>query len=149
MRQLSDIGITVVADGLETLEANGNALPVLHEIETMLATLIDEGRPDAIDLRSLPMLPGDYAKLRDALGRGEVRANIDALGPTDVYETGVHGVWWVIHRNLDGQTTGEFIEVTWVPEILTTPRADAEHGLRRLRDRIRDTTIAGEGEAND
>jgi HupH hydrogenase expression protein, C-terminal conserved region len=149
MTRLSDIGITVIADGPEPIEANGNALPVLSEIETMLTKLVDEGRPDAIDLRSLPMLPGDYARLQDALGRGEVRATIDALGASEVYETGIHGVWWVIHRNLDGDTTGEFIEVTWAPEILTTPRADAKRGLQQLRDRIRDATTDAEGEAND
>lgn len=149
MTQLSDIGITVLPHGPELFEENGNALPVLYEIETMLAKLIDEGQPDAIDLRSLPMLPGDHARLQEALGRGEVRASIDALGLSEVYETGIHGVWWVTHRNLDGDTTGEFIEVTWVPGILTTPRADATYGLRKLRARIRDAATDAEGEAND
>lgn len=149
MTRLSDIGITVLANGTERLEANGNALPVLHEIRAMLAELVDKGRPDAIDLRSLPMLPGDHTRLRDVLGRGEVRATIDALGASEVYETGIHGVWWVTHRNLDGDTTGEFIEVTWVPEILMTSRTDATYGLRKLRDRIRDAVTDAEGEAND
>ena len=44
--------------------------------------LADTGEPTRIDLAALPFGPGDEKRLLGWLGRGEVSATIDALGPT-------------------------------------------------------------------
>jgi hypothetical protein len=42
-------------------------------------------------------------------------------------------VWWITHRNEEGNVAAEFIEVTRVPEILASQPEDIEGGLMRLR----------------
>jgi hydrogenase-1 operon protein HyaF len=117
---------------------------LLREIEALLADLAASGRNGRIDLRSLPLLPGDDARLATALGDGEVDANIQATGLTRVRETGVAGVWWVAHANADGETVAEFIEVALVPEILKTHPEDVRTGLARLRERLAELIREGE-----
>lgn len=131
-------GIPIAADGAPSVTAmsHGNALPLLHEIGVLLTDLVTTGKSASIDLRSLPMLPDDYEKLREALGQGEVSATVDALGPSQVRETAIHGVWWVTHRNADGEVTAEFIEVTCLPEILKTHPADARAAVETLHSRM-------------
>lgn len=132
----------------ETPLATGNALPLLHEIETLLNELVTTGKAASIDLRSLPMLPGDYEQLRQWLGEGEVGATVEALGPTRVHETAVSGVWWVTHYNDDDQVVADFIEVAYVPEILKTHPADARQALETLRSRLSQSAETPEGDAN-
>jgi hydrogenase-1 operon protein HyaF len=134
---LKDIPVVDVPAGTGTAgETVGNVLAIAHEVETLLAVLVETGRTASIDLRALPMSPQERERLRAFLGVGEVVANIEALGPTEVCETATAGVWWVHHRNVGGQTTAEFIEVTYLPEILRTDPADARAGLARLRERL-------------
>ncbi len=128
--------------------SHGNALPLLHEIEVLLSQLIATGKPGAIDLHSLPMLPGDYEKLKEILGEGEVKATVDAMGPSQVRETDIHGVWWVTHFNNDATILAEFIEVAYVPEILRTHPADARLGLENLRSRLMSTNQVDKGETD-
>lgn len=141
-------GIPIATDGAlpTTILSHGNALPLLHEIEVLLNDLVTTGKPTSIDLRSLPMLPGDYKKLREVLGEGEVSATIEALGPTLVRETAIHGVWWVTHRSADGEVTAEFIEVTHVPDILKTHPADARAAVETLRSRMLQPVPTTEGD---
>lgn len=136
MNQLKGIPIAVegVAPGMAL--SHGNALPLLHEIAILLDDLVATGKSASIDLRSLPMLPDDYETLRAALGEGEVSATVNALGPTQVYETAVHGVWWITHRNAAGDVIAEFIEVTCSPGILTTHPADARAAAAMLHSRL-------------
>lgn len=141
-------GIPIATD--EALSAtalsHGNALPLLHEIEILLNDLVTTDKSASIDLRSLPMLPGDYETLREALGEGEVSATLDVFGPTLVRETAIHGVWWVTHQNADGEVTAEFIEVTYLPEILKTHPADARAAVETLRSRLSQPTPTTEGD---
>jgi hydrogenase-1 operon protein HyaF len=139
-------GIPIAA--AETPPATGNALPILHEIETLLAGLVASGKAASIDLRSLPMLPGDYEQLRQWLGEGEVSATVEAFGPTRVRETAVSGVWWVTHYSVDDQVVAEFIEITHIPEILKTHPADARQALETLRSRLLQSADTTEGDAN-
>jgi hydrogenase-1 operon protein HyaF len=141
-------GIPIATDDTPSVPAlsHGNALPLLHEIEVLLSDLVNTGKVAGIDLRSLPMLPGDYEKLREVLGHGEVSATIDALGPTLVRETAVHGVWWITHQNVDGEVTAEFIEVTYLPEILRTHPADARAAVETLRSRMTQSVPTTEGD---
>ena len=134
MSGLDQIGVQVVSaldDG-----ACSYVPALLREIEALLADLVANGRNGRIDLRSLPLLPGDDARLAAALGDGEVDAVIQATGGTRVRETGVAGVWWVTHANAEGETVAEFIEVTLAPEILKTHVEDARTGLARLSERF-------------
>lgn len=147
MNDLKGIPIAVVDSGASSALGN-NALPLLYEIESLLNDLVESGTSAIIDLRSLPLIPGDYEKLKEVLGQGEVSATIDALGPTHVRETAVHGVWWVTHYNGDETVIAEFIEVTYMPEILQTHPADARVGLDMLRSRLTRTTETDKGDAD-
>lgn len=135
MNALSDIGVKVVGSA-GPAQTVGNVRAIAHEIETLLGRLIHDGEVGSIDLRSLPMSPEDFANLRALLGEGEVSAVVNALGPTEVRETGVRGVWWVTHRNSEDDTLVELIEITHVPEILKAHPDDVEDGLEWLRARL-------------
>jgi hydrogenase-1 operon protein HyaF len=143
-------GIPIAIAGVDDEEMlSGNADPILHEIQSLLGDLVESGKSASIDLRSLPLLPGDYEKLKEVLGQGGVSATIDAMGPTQVRETAVHGVWWVTHYNSDETAIAEFIEVTTMPEILRTHPADARAGLDLLQSRLTPVTETGKGEDGD
>ena len=148
VNHLKGIHITVDDAFPEVALSHGNAMPLLYEIEFLLGDLLATGKATSIDLRSLPMLPGDYEKLREVLGDGEVSATIDAMGPTQVRETAVHGVWWVTHYNSDHTVIAEFIEVTYVPEILRTHPADVRVGLDSLRSRLNQSPEIDKGDAD-
>lgn len=141
-------GIPIATDGIlpATARSHGNAIPLLHEIEILLNDLATTGKTGSIDLRSLPMLADDYEQLREVLGQGEVNATIDAHGPSQVRETGIHGVWWVTHRNADGEVAAEIIEVTYLPEILKTHPADARAAVETLRARLSQSAPTTEGD---
>ena len=114
--------IPVYAEGSET----GNVSPVLHEVRHALQHLAETGEGSIIDLRSLPMAPGEEERIDAFLGEGEVSATITALGPTKIIETRFPGVWIVTHYNTAEEVMGRFIEVTTVLALLTTPSEDLE-----------------------
>lgn len=136
MNRLKDIPVTVEGTPPDMARSHGNTLPLLYEIAVLLDDLVATGKSASIDLRSLPMLPEDYETLHAALGEGEVSAAVNALGPTQVRETAVHGVWWITHRNAAGDVIAEFIEVTYSPGILTTHPADASAAAAMLHSRL-------------
>jgi hydrogenase-1 operon protein HyaF len=136
MNSLNDIPIEVVAVDPPVDAGAGYAAAILREVETSLAMLVENGKASRIDLSSLPMGPRDFEQLREALGPGEVSATIDALGPTQVRETVVHGVWWITHMNVDGTKVAEFLDITYVPEILKSHPDDARTALARLRSHL-------------
>ncbi|MGI9321852.1 MAG: hydrogenase expression/formation C-terminal domain-containing protein [Thiogranum sp.] len=109
---------------------------ILNQITAMLETLISSGQASNIDLQREPLSPQDHAKLRDMLGHGELAAELDCLGPTQIMETGVSGVWWVTHYREDRRVVGEFIEVTTCPDMLVTSAQELASGLSRLRSRL-------------
>jgi len=133
MNSRAPIPVAGAAPPCEAREIGGIG-PILAEIAALLERLDAGGEPGSIDLRGLPMSPGEYGELRSTLGVGEVRATVDAMGASEVYETLVPGVWWVLHRGPDGETTAQFIEVTRVPEILRTHPDDVAAGRRRIRE---------------
>jgi hydrogenase-1 operon protein HyaF len=147
MNDLKGIPIAV-ADDAADLTLSGNADPILHEIRSLLSDLVTVGKSASIDLRSLPLSPGDYEKLKEVLGQGEVSATIDSMGSTQVRETAVHGVWWVTHYNNDETVIAELIEVTTMPEILRTHPADARVGLDLLQSRLTLATETGKGDGD-
>lgn len=112
--------------------ATGNAVPILHEIRHALSKLLECGAETVIDLLSMPMGPGDEARIFDALGRGEVEANLRVLGASTIRETRFSGVWLVEHRNEADEPIACFIEVTHVPSILKSQTQDIQRGLEEL-----------------
>ncbi len=140
MSSLDKIGVKVVsvparAVAAETADitTTGNALPLLHEIAALAQTLADTGEEGSIDLRSLPLAPGDYEQLRSLLGEGEARATVDAGGETTVRETAYAGVWWVTYYSGDQEVVADRIEITLVPAILKSHPADVVAAAGRLQ----------------
>jgi hydrogenase-1 operon protein HyaF len=125
MSALSEIAVSVEA-------VTGNVQPLLHELRHALARLESIGEETAIDLRGLPLAPGEEAKIEEALGIGEVRAEVDALGITTVQETTFSGIWMVTHRNIENEIVARFVEVCRMPEILRAQPEDIQRSVIRL-----------------
>ncbi len=114
----------------------GNVQALLAELEASLDALLQSGKEHSIDVRSLPLMPGELAYLKETLGEGEVRADVSALGSSLVVETAVHGVWWVTHRNALDEVVAEFIEICFCPDIIRAQRDDIREALEALRSRL-------------
>jgi hydrogenase-1 operon protein HyaF len=110
----------------------GNVPLLLAEIRHALERLVRSGTPHTIDLRAIPLGPGEEDALLAALGRGEVRAEFDSMGPTEIQECGYAGVWCVTHRNAGGNVTGRYLEMTYAPDLLASPAEDVSAALERL-----------------
>ena len=116
--------------------ATGNLVPILHEVRHALQRLQEQGEPTVIDLMAIPMAPAEEHQLVEVLGSGEIKAQLDALGPSEIYETEIAGVWCLTHYNADRERVGRFIEITHLPQILESPKADMRRGLIELTERI-------------
>ncbi len=74
-----------VTDSVEFRVESGDALtcnvqPLLHEIRHALARLLECGEHTIIDLRSIPLAPGEELKIIDTLGNGEVQCEAVCAG---------------------------------------------------------------------
>ena len=118
--------------------ATGNVEPLLHEIRHALKRLAEGEEGTVIDLRGLPLAPGEEERIEATLGEGEVRAELQALGPTLVQETSYPGVWLVTHRNADNVVIARMIEVTHMPEILMSQREDILRGIDKLESELQE-----------
>lgn len=114
----------------------GNVRPLMHEIRHALARLAEGGEGTVIDLRGLPLAPGEEQRIEETLGEGEVKAELDALGPTSIKETAYSGVWFVTHRNTENEVVARFIEVCRVPSILMAQDEDIAEGVSRLAQQL-------------
>lgn len=119
-----------------------NVQALLNEIATHLETLLERGEANSIDLRGLPLMPGEFEALRDALGRGEISVSVSALGEAEIYETAFPGVWWSRHRDENGDTVAELIEICLQPAMLASHPADVAAGLGQLHKLIAKDTDA-------
>ncbi len=113
-------------------ELTQNVKPLLHEIKHALDNLIETGHTTVIDLRSIPLAPGEEDKILNTLGRGEVLAQLNALGLSEVIETQYAGVWIVTHYNDEDHIISRFIEVTTMPEILCSQTEDIMSAYSKL-----------------
>ena len=129
---LTSIGVRVETPLLTT----GNVLPVLHEVLHALRRFGESGESLTIDLRAIPFGPGDEERLLETLGEGEIRAAIDSLGRTDVWETRYPGVWIVDHRNTEGVRIGLQVEITDVPALIRTPGDDIRDAVAELEEML-------------
>ena len=112
--------------------STGNVQPILHEIRHALEKLVDSGETSIIDLRSIPLAPGEEETIIDMLGQGEVEARLNALGLSEIYETQYTGVWLVTHFNESDSIVSRFIEITGLPDILKSQHEDMSRALQRL-----------------
>jgi len=113
-------------------ELTWNVKPILHEIRHALEKLLNDGETSIIDLRSIPLAPGEEETIINSLGHGEVHARLDVLGPSEIYETRFTGVWLVTHYNEEDSIVSRFIEVTEIPDVLKSQREDVTHALDEL-----------------
>lgn len=109
-----------------------NVKPLLHEVKHALDNLIETGHTTIIDLRSIPLAPGEEDKILNTLGQGEVKAELNALGLSEITETQYAGVWIVTHYNDEQEIISRFIEVTTMPEILCSQTEDIMAAYSRL-----------------
>jgi hypothetical protein len=112
--------------------AGDGAKAILSEIKVCVERLVAHGSTSSIDLRFLKLMPEERATLDVLLGRGEVSALVDSAGRSQVIETAVPCVWWVRHFNSDGETVGELIEITDIPDLLVSDRGAAASALEEL-----------------
>ena len=134
MSSLSEIAVSVEA-------GTGNVQPLLHELRHALTRLANGDEGTVIDLRGLPLAPGEEARIEEALGTGEVFAELNALGVTTIHETAFTGVWMVTHRNMEDEIVARFVEVCRVPEILCAQPEDIKHSLSRLAQQLNGAAI--------
>lgn len=124
---------------VESKEAlTGNVLPLLNELRHALQRLRDTGEEHSIDLRSIPLAPGEERHIEELLGTGEVEVRITALGLSTVQETAISGIWLVRHHNTENEPIGKLIEVTYCPLIVRSPAQDIGDGIQRLESLITD-----------
>jgi hydrogenase-1 operon protein HyaF len=131
MRPLAEIPVRVEAPATAPQQF-GNAVPVLNEIRHALQRLREQGEPTRIDLAAMPFGPGDEERLMATLGRGEVEAQIEALGPTRIWETRFAGVWILDYANVEGERVAFQIEIDEVPQILRAQATDIADALSTL-----------------
>lgn len=110
----------------------GNVMPLLHEVRHALGRLLATGEETTIDLASLPLATGELDRIVAALGKGEVTATLDALGPSEVRESRYSGVWLVTHRNASGEVMGRYIEIARMPAVLLAQEPDMRRSLADL-----------------
>lgn len=132
MSKLEEIGVSV-----ETVDSSpSQLLAILSELLSKLTVLNREGSTDSIDLRTLPMFPGDYEQLKETLGYGEINVSINAMGPTEIYETAIPGIWWITHYNSEDENIAEYIEITALPELLKTDPQEIQQAEPQLQQLI-------------
>ena len=117
-------------------ELTWNVKPILHEIRHALRKLLESGENSIIDLRSIPLAPGEEDTIIDTLGCGEVHAKLNALGPSEIYETRFAGVWLITHFNEENNIIGRFIEVTVFPDILKSQHDDMTFSLAQMENEL-------------
>lgn len=115
----------------------GNLLPLLYEVRHALEQLRDTGAASVIDLAALPFGPGDREALLGFLGQGEVKAQVQALGDTRVWESRFPGVWLVAYHGPDGAELGLQLEICQTPRLLATPEDDLGDALAALTEQLK------------
>jgi hydrogenase-1 operon protein HyaF len=113
-------------------ELTWNVRPLLNEVRHALKALVDSGATHIIDLRSIPLAPGEEETIIKSLGQGEVHARLNALGPSEIYETRYAGVWLITHYNESEAIVSRFIEITRLPDILQSQHEDMSSALTVL-----------------
>lgn len=136
MKEYQQIPVTILDDTQPSGVVSEFVQALLQELMDMVIALVETGASNFLDLKSLPMAPGELEQLQEILGRGEVEATVTALGPTHIVETAIPGVWWVTHKNNSEEVISEFIEVTSLPEILLTQHEELYNSVDIMKGRL-------------
>ena len=110
----------------------GMADAVLSEVAARLAEFAATGATAIIELTSMPLTVQDRGALDEKLGRGEVSAEVESAGRSQVWETAYAGVWFVRHYGEGERISSESIEITRIPLLLESHPDDARAAARRL-----------------
>jgi hydrogenase-1 operon protein HyaF len=108
------------------------ARAIVSEVVACATRFVDTGEVATIDLRFLKSMAAERETLAALLGKGEVTAAVDSLGRTEVQETSIPCVWWIRHRDSEGEIVGEFIEIADVPDLLVGDPEAVAQGLEAL-----------------
>ena len=123
--RLAAIGVAVELE-------SGNIPLLLHELRHALEALLADGKTHVVDLRAIPLAPGEEDRLLQALGEGELVAEFDAQGRSEIRECRYPGIWRVTHWNTAGELSGRYLEVTFAPSLLASQPKDVRAGLDQL-----------------
>ena len=113
-------------------QLTNNVMPLLHEIKHALQNLADNNETSIIDLRSIPLAPGEEEKIIETLGQGEIQAQLHALGTSEIIESQYPGVWIINHYNQENELISRFIEVTFIPDIICSQKDDVSDAVKQL-----------------
>lgn len=111
-----------------------NALPILTELESSVATYREAGTPHVINLTLLPLSDADVTFLDERLGRGAVDILSRAYGKCQVICTLTPDVWWVRYYNSMGTLILNTLEVIEVPQVVCAAPEDIRDSGKRLED---------------
>lgn len=133
------------------VKTTGLANSLYFEILEAIQKLHNEGKPEIISLKTLPLTPQDLEEMDNFLGLGEIEAKIDVAGLSKVWETKFSGVWRVRHLARDEKVMVDEIVIDYVPQILLTHSHDIDMAIRKLQGLLSDfpkaipTNISKEG----
>ena len=125
-------GIPVKVEVTRGTLASGNVEPLLHEVGHALKRLTQLGHASIIDLRGVPLAPGEEDRILEFLGDGEVRAQFEANGLSTVNESRFPGVWVVTHHDATGDIMSRLIEITRTPGILSSQVEELHDSCERF-----------------
>lgn len=114
----------------------GNVQPVLHEIAHALRRWLETKSAHVIDLRAMPMAPKEITELIEILGTGEITAQLNALGESEIVETRFPGVWLITHFHENRSVSARSIEITDMPALLKSQQEDVAFGLNQLEETL-------------
>ncbi len=132
MRGLADIPVRIARHAAPDTAPSPQVGALLQELHALITALQTTEKGGTIDIRSYPLSPQDREQLYLILGEGEVSARIDALGPSEIQETRIPGIWRVTHYNEHRSMLTEHVVVTRIPDILMTDPRDLSSSLDQL-----------------
>ncbi len=119
---------------IEIRHSSGSmASALFNELAQHLQQLVEQGTEHTVDLFSLPISDEDKQELEQMLGKGEVEVTLNTVGQSLIFETSYSGIWWVRHYAADELLISEFIEVSWIPEIIKSHPSDAALSADRMK----------------
>lgn len=113
------------------------ARAVLAEIAAALERFAATGEGWTIYIDKMGLTPDDRQAIRDTLGQGGIRINLEnSAEPAEWLESGVSGVWYGVFYNRSRKPMLETIEISAFPMVAAAQTEDVGRGLADLRQRM-------------
>ncbi len=110
---------------------------VIAEIAAALERYAADGTGWTIYIDKMGLAQDERQEIRDCLGQGGVRINIEnSAEPAEWLESGVAGVWYGVFYDQSRRPMLETIEVGGFPAIAAAQPEDVADGLRSLRQHL-------------